>query len=363
LPAPAAAARSVPAARRRSLAVISGEARGFGPSLQRIGLCVASIPYGIAVRFRNLGYDRGWARTSRVAATVVSVGNLTVGGTGKTPFVEHVAGYYRRRDVRVAVLSRGYGAEGAPNDEALLLEENLPDVPHLQGADRVALAKAAIEELESELLVLDDGFQHRRLFRDLDLVLIDATRPWGHGRLLPRGLLREPRIGLRRAHLVALTRCDQASAAAKARLREEIARLAPGVTVIETTHRPAGLVNSDGEAAPLESLRGRPAAAFCGIGNPDSFRRTLADLGADLRAFRTYPDHHAYTREDVDDVGGWARGLPADCQVIVTQKDMVKLRLSRLGGRPLWSLRVRLQVEAGADELESRLEAALGRRG
>ena len=362
MPAPAAAPGSVPSARRRYLAVVRGEARGVGPALQRLGLSAASVPYAIAVRLRNFSYDRGWLRTRRVPAPVVSVGNLTVGGTGKTPFVEHVAGFYRRRDVRVAVLSRGYGAESGPNDEALVLEENLPDVPHLQGKDRVALAKAAIEELESELLVLDDGFQHRRLFRDLDLVLIDATRPWGYGRLLPRGLLREPKTGLRRAHLVALTRCDQVGEAEKAKLRQEIARLAPGVPVIETTHRPIGLVNSAGETAPLEALRGRPTAAFCGVGNPESFRRTLADCGADVRDFRVYPDHHAYTREDVDDLRAWARGLPADCHVIVTQKDLVKLRLSRLGDRPLWSLRVRLHVEAGADELERRLEAALGER-
>jgi tetraacyldisaccharide 4'-kinase len=348
--------------RRRYLAVIRGETRGVGPTLQRLGLSALSIPYGAGVRLRNLAYDRGWRRTHRVSASVVSVGNLTVGGTGKTPFVEHVAGFYRRRDLRVAVLSRGYGAESGPNDEALVLEENLPDVPHLQGKDRVALAHSAMEELESELLVLDDGFQHRRLFRDLDLVLIDATQPWGFGRLLPRGLLREPKSGLRRAHLIALTRCDQVGEADKTRLRQEIARLAPGVAVIETTHRPVGLVNSEGETAPLEALRGRPTAAFCGVGNPESFRRTLADCGADLRDFRAYPDHHAYTREDVDELRAWAERLPADCHVVVTQKDLVKLRLSRLGERPLWSLRIRLHVEAGADELERRLEAALRRR-
>jgi tetraacyldisaccharide 4'-kinase len=348
--------------RQRYLSVVRGEARGAGPALQRLGLSAATIPYGIAVRLRNLGYDRGWLRAQRVPAPVVCVGNLTVGGTGKTPFVEHVAGYYRRRDVRVAVLSRGYGTETGPNDEALVLEENLPDVPHLQGKDRVALALSAIEELESELLVLDDGFQHRRLFRDLDLVLIDATAPWGYGRLLPRGLLREPPRGLRRAHLIALTRCDQVNEADKIRLRQEVAQLAPGVPVIETTHRPVEWVNGEGTTASLETLRGRPVAAFCGVGNPESFRRTLTDCGADVIAFRTYPDHHAYTRADVGDLRLWARGLPADCQVVVTQKDLVKLRLSRLGDLPLWSLRIRLHVATGAEELERLLEMALGDR-
>jgi tetraacyldisaccharide 4'-kinase len=350
------------ASRQRYLSVIRGEAYGAGPALQRLGLSAATLPYGIAVRLRNIGYDRGWLRTYRVSAPVVCVGNLTVGGTGKTPFVEHVAGFYRRRDVRVAVLSRGYGAETGPNDEALVLEENLPDVPHLQGRDRVALALSAIEELESELLVLDDGFQHRRLFRDLDLVLIDATAPWGYGRLLPRGLLRETPSGLRRAHLIALTRCDQVNEADKARLRQEVARFAPGVPVIETTHRPVELVNSEGTTASLEALRGRPVAAFCGVGNPESFRRTLTDCGADVIAFRAYPDHHGYTRADVDDLRAWSRGLPSNCQIVATQKDLVKLRLPRLGDVPLWSLRIRLHVVTGADELERLLELALGDR-
>jgi tetraacyldisaccharide 4'-kinase len=286
---------------------------------------------------------------------VVSVGNLTVGGTGKTPCVEHVARFYRGRGLRVAVLSRGYGAGGGRNDEAMVLEENLPDVPHLQGPDRAALAAAAVEELESEVLVLDDAFQHRRLARDLDVVLIDATNPWGHGHLLPRGLLREPPSGLRRAGAVLLTRCDQAGLAERGRLREAVARLAPGAPVAETTHRPVGLVNGD-RAAALDRLPGRPAAAFCGIGNPEAFRRTLADLGADVVAFRTFPDHHPYARADVDDLRAWARQQATDCVVVTTQKDLVKLRLSDLGGRELWALRIELHVEDGKEEFDRILE-------
>jgi tetraacyldisaccharide 4'-kinase len=349
-------------ARRRYLSVVRGEAKGVGPALARLGLTAASWPYGAAVRLRNFAYDRGWIRARRAAVPVVSVGNLTVGGAGKTPFVEHVAAHYRSRDVRVAVLSRGYGAAAGPNDEALVLEENLPDVPHLQGADRVALAAAAAEELESEVLVLDDGFQHRRLARDLDIVLVDATDPWGGGRLLPRGLLREPPSGLRRAHLVALTRCDQATEGVKDRIRERVRRLAPGVPMFETAHRPVELVNADGGTDPAEELRGRPVFAFCGLGNPDAFRRTLLYCGAAVADFRTYPDHHAYTREDVERLRAWARGLSADGLLVTTQKDLVKIRLARLGDRPLRALRVRLHVEAGGEELARRLDAALRER-
>src|SRR5207245_6261602 len=180
---------------------------------------------------------------------VVSVGNLTVGGTGKTPCVEYVAGFYRGLDLRVAVLSRGYGGDGGRNDEALVLEENLPEVPHLQGADRVALARTAVEELESEVLVLDDGFQHRRLQRDLDLVLVDATNPWGHGYLFPRGLLREPLRRLRRASVVLLTRCDQVDERTRMQIQETIASHAPTVPVARTTHEPIELTNSEQNTA------------------------------------------------------------------------------------------------------------------
>ncbi len=342
----------------RYLALIRGETRGLGPALQRGGLHLASLPYGWAVGLRNLAYDRGWKRSRRASLPVVSVGNLTAGGTGKTPCVEYIARHYRGHGLRVAILSRGYGGAGGRNDEALVLEEELPDVPHLQGGDRAELAGVAALELDSEVLVLDDAFQHRQLARDLDVVLLDATDPWGRGHLLPRGLLRESPRGLRRAGVVVLTRCDQVSSEVHSRLREQVARLVPGVPVAETTHRPVELVNGPA-TAPLELLRERPVVAFCGLGNPDAFRRTLRDLGADVREFRTFPDHHAYTRQDVGELTAWARSQPAAAVVVTTQKDLVKLRLARLGPCDVWAVRVRLHVETGREALESKLEGVL----
>jgi tetraacyldisaccharide 4'-kinase len=257
--------------------------------------------------------------------------------------------------LRVAILSRGYGAPGGRNDEALVLEENLPDVPHLQGADRVALAETAVTELESEVLVLDDGFQHRRLARDLDIVLVDATNPWGYGHQFPRGLLRESPAGLRRARIIMVTRCDQVPAAQRDRIRETIARLAPQAVVAETVHQPLDLQNSEGACLPLEHLRDRPVAAFCGLGNPEAFRRTLLDLGANVQAFRTYPDHHSYTRTDVEALRSWARQQASDAVVVTSQKDLVKLRLSLLGGRALYALRIRLQVTSGHEAVDQHL--------
>jgi tetraacyldisaccharide 4'-kinase len=337
--------------------LIAGGSRGVTATALRSVLWAASLPYGCGVRLRNRLYDRGLKQSTRVEIPVVSVGNLTLGGTGKTPCVEYVARFYRRCGLRVAILSRGYGSYRGRNDEALVLEENLPDVPHLQDIDRVSLARTAIAELESEILVLDDGFQHRRLHRDLDLVLIDATCPWGHGHLFPRGFLREPPSSLRRAGVIVLTHCDQVDAASRQALRRSLSRRVSNAPIVETSHRPIELSNEDERTANLDLVSERPVAAFCGIGNPDSFRRTLMDQGARMQAFRSYPDHHAYTREDVDELRRWASRLPPDCIVVTTQKDYVKIRLSRLGGRPLLGLRIGLHIEAGREVFDSRLRS------
>jgi tetraacyldisaccharide 4'-kinase len=301
-------------------------------------------------------YDRGWKRRLKVSVPVVSIGNLTLGGTGKTPCVEYVANFYRKHDRRVAILSRGYGSDAGRNDEALVLQQNLPDVPHLQGADRAALAATAVEELDSEVLVLDDGFQHRRLARDLDLVLIDATNPWGHGHLFPRGLLREPRSSLRRADVIVLTRCDQVNENERGRIREAAARHAPGRPIVESVHGPHDLVGHERNPESPYRLKDRPVAAFCGIGNPAAFRRTVEDLGAKVTEFRTYPDHYPYSREDVEDLRDWARRQATDCMVLTTQKDLVKLPLPTLGGRELRAVRIGLHIKSGQEELDRKLE-------
>ena len=337
------------------LSLIRGDRRGIWPLVQRGGLRALSGPYGWAVRCRNWLYDAGWKQSVRVPVPVISIGNLTLGGTGKTPCVEYVARFLRSLDLRVTILSRGYGSQEGRNDEALVLEENLPDVPHLQGPDRALLAGIAVEELESEVLLLDDGFQHRRLQRDLDLVLIDATVPWGHGYLFPRGLLREPPSSLRRAGIIMLTRCDQVGPDEREVLRARVSRLAPRTPVVESSHQPAAWINCRRERKSLEALGGGPVAAFCGIGNPEAFRQTLQGLGANVAAFRSFPDHHEYTRNDVEELRTWARQQAMECVVVTTQKDLVKLGLDRIGDRELWALQIQLQVDAGRDLLDARL--------
>jgi tetraacyldisaccharide 4'-kinase len=192
------------------------------------------------------------------------------------------------------------------------------------------------------------------------VVLLDATEPWGYGHLFPRGLLRESPRGLARAGAIVLTRCDLVAPDRLAGLRDQVARLAPGVPVAETTHRPLEWVNAERAVLPLEALRGRPAAAFCGIGNPEAFRRTLQGAGVEVVAFRAFPDHHAYTRTDVEDLRSWARQQATACVVVTTQKDLVKLPLTRIGERELWALRVQLHFRAGQELLDCKLKGALG---
>ena len=337
-------------------ALVRGERRGPLASLARLGLWGASWPYRLGVGVRNGLFDRGWKKVHRAAVPVVCVGNLTLGGTGKTPFVEYVARFYRDLDIQVAILSRGYGSEAGRNDEAMVLEENLPDVPHLQGRDRVALANTAAEELEAELLVLDDGFQHRQLHRDLDVVLIDATYPPQCDWVFPRGTLREPVGSLKRAGVIVLTRCDQVQPHRVDEIRRWLDTRFPTKPVATTEHAPLELIGCDGVTAPVEELRGESVAAFCGIGNPAAFRRTLESLGANVTAFRSFPDHHAYTRTDVDDLRAWASNQLVSA-VATTQKDWVKLRTPDLGGRPLWAVRIGMKFRDGEDRLTDALRA------
>ncbi len=342
--------------------LVSGRRRGLAATLLRASLRAAETPYTFVVRLRNRRYDRGRAEIHRAAVPVISVGNLTLGGTGKTPLVEWVARWLREHDVRVTLISRGYGAEdGVYNDEARELEQKLPDVPHIQDPDRVRAAQVAVEELQCQAILLDDGFQHRRLARDLDIVLIDALEPFGFGHVFPRGTLREPWSGLARAQLVALSRADLVDADTRTLIRRRVAEVAPHAGWAELEHRPRSLLASDGHQTPLDALAGQRVAAFCGIGNPAGFRHTLESCGYQVAAFREFPDHHDYSRADVESLHSWARSQSDLHAVLCTHKDLVKLSLARLGPQPLRAVTIGIEFLSGQAELETRLAALLPR--
>lgn len=317
-------------------------------------LRVPAALFGVASRARGALYDLGLLPSSRVDATVISVGNLTAGGTGKTPMVAWLVRELERRGRRAGVLSRGYGAKvGDANDEAALLAELAPGVAHVCDPDRVRGGQKLVDG-GVDVIVLDDGFQHRRLARDLDLVLIDATRPWGLEAkdgapvraFLPRGLLREPPSALSRADALVLTRVDQADAAALAETKRELERWAPGKALSESVHRPCAWIAPDGSRQSLDALRGEHVTLVSGIAHPTAFERSVRSLGAIVDAHRRLPDHHAWSSSDLE-------GL-ASARVITTAKDAVKLR--PLGAK-VWVLAIELEFVAGRQVLDALLDA------
>ena len=331
--------------------LVTGKRRGLYAAAMRRFFWLGSRLYAVGVCWRNRRFAKGHG-VERAGVPVISVGNLTMGGTGKTPCVEYIARLLRTRELAVAILSRGYGAEAGRNDEAMVLEENLPDVPHLQGRDRVALSAMAVHELESEVLVLDDGFQHRRLARDLDIVLIDATEPWGYGDLFPRGALREPFNALGRANLIVITRSDCVSEVVLKAIGDRIVNVAPSVPVVRAVHCPIELANGLASES-VDALRGRKIAAFCGIGNPDAFVHTLKAIGADVQDFLPFPDHCAYTKNHVMHFREWAGRMPEDRWIVTTQKDWVKLRVAEFSGRRLLALRIGMKFVEGGELFDS----------
>jgi tetraacyldisaccharide 4'-kinase len=219
----------------------------------------------------------------------------------------------------------------------------------------VAAANIAIEELETQLILLDDGFQHRRLARDLDIVLLDALEPFGFEHVFPRGTLREPLQGLHRANAVILSRADMLEPAEREKICRRVEQFAPNAAWAEIRHAPTELLSAGSQTKPLDELKSSKLAAFCGVGNPAGFRHTLESCGYDLLGFRDFPDHHRYSREDIESLADWVRTLGAEA-VVCTHKDLVKIGLETLGGHPLWALRVGVDFSAGGNEIEGLLQ-------
>ncbi len=290
-------------------------------------LALPAFLFGVAVRAKGLAYRVGLRRAHPLGRPVVSIGNLVAGGTGKTPFVAWLAGALRRDGRRPGILSRGYGPRAAGldlSDEGAVLRHLLgPDVPQVEDADRVrGAARLLRSHPDVDVLLLDDGFQHRRAARDVDVVLLDATRPFGGGHLLPWGRLREPPSALGRADGVVLTRVERVDRARLDRIRAEVRRWT-GAPIGWARTR-AVRVLEDGRTSPPESLRGRGVLALSGIGNPDAFAAFLStDLGARVAGRIDLRDHARI------DEATWARAVEAARRlgadvVVATRKDAVK---------------------------------------
>jgi tetraacyldisaccharide 4'-kinase len=363
------------------LEVILGDRRGYRASAIRGGLFGLSKVFAGAVKARRFLYNVRILRDSTLGVQVIAIGNLTVGGTGKTPVVEKFARELQDQGRKVAILSRGYRSKPPPlrrrllnrllfqgdttpprvvsdgkslllnsevaGDEPYMLASNLKDVIVLVDKDRVKAGRYAIEKFGCDTLLLDDGFQYWKLRgRRQDVVLIDCQSPFGNEHMLPRGTLREPPEHLARANVIFLTKSDGQTAA----LRQRIAGLNSRAAVIECIHQPLYFENVfTGERMELDFLKGKKVGSLSGIAQPESFERSLVKLGAELVYAKRFADHHRFSQQEI--INAINRGKKRQAEMILTtQKDAV--RFPRLDRRdlPIYFMRVEINILAGADD-------------
>ena len=350
-----------------ALSVIAEPGRpGLPASLLRGFLGGCSGLYAIGLEAYLAGETLGLRRRGRLPVPVISIGNLSVGGTGKTPMTQFLCHRLQSEGKRVAVLSRGHGGEShaarlvsdtegrvflnsdEAGDEPVLLAKTLPGVPVFIGKDRRESGREALRRFALDGLVLDDGFQFWQLARDLDIVLLDARHPFDNGWALPRGLLREPKRHLARASVVVATRSGGLLEAGRLALAEQVRRLAPDAPLYFADHRPVGLVPAadlSGEVQPLESLVGANVFAVSAIAQPRSFVEALEGAGARVVGRRDWGDHHKFNQEQANDVLKEALRVGAEC-VVMTEKDAVKWpALDPQAEMPTYALRIEMAFD------------------
>ncbi len=318
-------------------------------------LYLASLPYGWAVSMRALLYGSGFLKQRRLPCPVISIGNITVGGTGKTPLVIHLARRLKEEGISIAILSRGYKrkkelgplvSDGKTvfltpeesGDEAYLMAQRLGNVPVLVGKDRFESGLMALQKIKIQGFLLDDGFQHLSLYRNLNIVLIDSLIGFGNGHLLPRGILREPLSSLERADLFILTRVKKEMDCHL--LESELKKLQPRAKIFHSHYEPIAFVNPHGEIQELSSLKGGRALIFSGIARPETFSSLLKQMGIEIKKEVVFPDHHSYSPSDLEGIRREARGMDF---ILTTEKDMVKLAGSSFS-IPLLALRIDVKI-------------------
>jgi len=365
------------------LEIISGQRRGKRAAIARFCLFLLSKVYALAVRVRRVLYNFRLLRDSTLGVQVIAIGNLTVGGTGKTPVVEKFARELKEQGRVVAILSRGYRSKPPPlgkrfidkllfrddftpprivsdgksllldsetaGDEPYMLASNLKDVIVLVDKDRVKSGRYAIEKYGCDTLLLDDGFQYWKLAgRRRDIVLVDCQVPFGNDHLLPRGVLREPESHLSRANTIFITKSDGNTAG----LRARIARSNSNAPIIECIHSPLYFEDVfTGERHGLEYLKGKKLASFSGIAQPESFEQSLVQLGAELVYAKRYADHHRFTQQEVLNAINRSKKRQAEV-ILTTQKDAVRFPKIDRRDLPILFMRVEIKILSGAKDFQ-----------
>jgi len=319
-------------------------------------LYLLSLPYGGAVRARSLFYFLGLMKTNILPCPVISVGNITVGGTGKTPLVMTLAKGLADRGIRVAILSRGYKGKKTADpvvgdgetifllpeeagDEPFLMAQVCKGIPVLVGKDRFINGQIALQRFGVQGLLLDDGYQHLSLHRDINILLIDSHIGFGDYHLLPRGILREPLSHLRRTHLFLLTKMEKSDTYPP--LEKKIREIHPSPRVFHSHYEPTGLLGLRKEQEELHSLKGKKILALSGIADPDSFSSLLKKCGMEIVNEAIFPDHHLYTVKDLALIEG--KSKRAD-YIVTTEKDMVKLKELKIDHLPIRALRIEVKI-------------------
>ena len=345
-----------------------GQEKKKGPfrALALVVLSFLSLVYRLVCGTRLFLYRCGLRRQTKLKARVISVGNITVGGTGKTPLVIYLAEKLKAQDEKVAILTRGYKRKKKEmldltgiarpevnwrdtGDEPYLLAGRLPDVSIVVTKQRSSSGEYAIERHGVRLVILDDGFQHLKLFRDLDIVVIDSANPFGNGRLLPAGPLREPLTSLKRADVFVLTKTDQA--ANKEKLIAILRRYNHKAPIVESVYQVRSIERlSDGSEVKVSELQNKKALAFSGIGNPLSFENTSKQLGIQILRHHKFSDHFAYRNKDILELSREAESLGVDL-IITTEKDSVRIPLINELKIPIYVLKIDLKVTSGEEIL------------
>ena len=345
-----------------------------------------SLVYRQLVNLKLWGYETGIFKRKRLGCYVISLGNITVGGTGKTPTAQYLAATIRDMGRRVVILNRGYRAKWRGDvgivsdgqklymdateagDEAFMLAKHLPEVPVLIGAERALTGQYAIEHFGAEVAILDDGYQHWQLARDMDILLIDAVNVFGNGYMLPRGTLREPVSHIERAGVCLLTKVDQAVGVSREHIKNTIRKYNEKALIVESIHRPRRFVELKdwhrdiaGEGVDIKALAGKRVMAVSAIGNPMSFEQTLCDIGARIAESLRFPDHHEYTTKELQDVLDQAVSLGAEA-IVFTEKDAVKIPLTIIEAKapiPMFVICVEVTFQEGAEPFQAMLSADL----
>ena len=337
--------------------LVTGKIKGPGGEFFRGCLFVLSLVYGLAVVILAAFYR---IRPMRFRVKVISVGNITLGGTGKTTFVEYLSAKLSSGDNKIAVLSRGYkrdarrsGAQGL-GDEPAMLQQNLPLARVVVDKNRIRAAQSAIRDYGSNILILDDGLQQWKIFKDLEIVMIDAGNPFGNYRLLPAGFLREPLSALKRADIFVLTQVysGQDLDGLTARLK----RINSQALIVESRHEFKRISRLDQADVYLDPgiLGGKPVAIFSGIGNPEGFEKSVCGLGIKVAKYFKFADHHDYTQEDILGIVREAKENNLEA-IITTQKDAVKIRELGIKWPEILVLEIKLSITKNEAEFNRRL--------